>query len=258
MNSNQFQNLIKFAEHHFPPFSGWLAENKNPTMLKTWEEFLSPLELTDCTEAVKQLASGEKKAPFHWHELPAAIRSTAKSISADRRQRDHQLREDASERAQETKSDKPHPGFSAALRDLAATRKRRKELSKKEYEKESMAIIEKHLNVVDDKPGGQKRTTCPHCDNFGIVSVYTNETIRSVLEGSGGSKATAGCACSCWAGQRYRETDWHGTSRRHRGVVQNPVYDLDHHCKEGLDIEHWDLHRTAVADSFDDFANAKI
>ena len=207
-----------FQEQHLyvamPSVERWLAEvHDTLATLALWREVLRPYTLEECASVVRRWAAGELDPPKAYDRdlLAACIKAV---VDKDRSKLRGKIQ------PAEAEQPRVRHGVSPIAPIVAeAIKLKKRGMSDAELE----AFIE---SKVAGSEYNQARYDCHLCRDSGLVEVWRTRVAYSVDQGSLDSDDAAGAfmvACSCDAGERYKE----GTSH----FRPLPAYDANQFCR---------------------------
>ena len=192
MTKEEFRSWISYHTGLFPTLQAKLE--KNPGIPQKWSYLLSSVSLEEAKLVTASMSDGslEPPAAYEWDRLPAMVLQEVRA---------NQTR--TSTESEPYQKSRGESNLGAAFQAFVDAQDEGKSLAEC---KEAMNAVMGPMNERNSA-----RYKCLHCCDTGLVSVWSNYSIRSLLAGrieEKGEKRGMTCPCSCYLGGAYVREDF--------------------------------------------------
>lgn len=201
MTDTEFSDWIVSHMRVFPDMKAWLTkmeEADRRALQEAWRDALRDVELQDAKEVTRQMVSGDIPpiAAFERESTAATVRKFSKELASARRSFHR-------EREYEPRQSCENPIAGNWFREIMRRLKNDSTLTARQVAAEVIPPID---------PTKGPRFNCPLCFDTGLVTVWSERSIRAAIENrldDANNRRSCAAPCSCKRGERFI---WRGTN----------------------------------------------
>jgi hypothetical protein len=227
--------FAKWAQHHkaiFPDFAAWWEKLKADSrasaaaISEQWQVIFERINLADAVEASNRMLAGTAELCPAWERsmLASRIAAIAREIAGAR------------DKPSEYERGERHKPAGSPAGQLYAEILRRIDAGEDPH-----AASEAVIPQVTPDPHGRK-FTCRRCWDSGLVHVWHNISVRTVLRGeelTPANRRTMVAACSCHAADAMCLSESQSKPKNWHGWRQSARYAPESYCLcQGADVDH--------------------